>query len=133
WPATAGTRLATRARTPGRRHPGRAPAALTPGSSAASPPGTRRCRTVTNRLRFRAAAIPGNGIGCATQHKWLITPGGGEIMASDPLSPTPEHRFSFGLWTVGHPGRDPFGEVVRAPVPPAEIVRQLAALGAWGV
>ncbi len=49
------------------------------------------------------------------------------------LVPRPEHRFSFGLWTVGHPGRDPFGEVVRPPIAPDEIVRQLAPLGAWGV
>jgi xylose isomerase len=54
-------------------------------------------------------------------------------MTDDPLTPSPEHRFSFGLWTVGHPGRDPFGEVVRAPVPPEVIVRRLAELGAWGV
>ena len=25
------------------------------------------------------------------------------------LTPRPEHRFTFGLWTVGNPGRDPFG------------------------
>ena len=54
-------------------------------------------------------------------------------MAQDVLTPRPEHKFSFGLWTVGHPGRDPFGEVVRPPIPPDEIVRKLAALGAWGV
>ena len=47
--------------------------------------------------------------------------------------PTPEHRFSFGLWTVGHVGSDPFGEPVRAPLDPAEIVRRLADLGAYGV
>lgn len=50
-----------------------------------------------------------------------------------PLAPGPEHRFSFGLWTVGHPGRDPFGEVTRPPLDPAETVRRLADLGAWGV
>jgi xylose isomerase len=52
---------------------------------------------------------------------------------SDALTPRPEHRFSFGLWTVGHPGRDPFGEVVRSPLDPAETVRRLADLGAYGV
>jgi xylose isomerase len=51
----------------------------------------------------------------------------------DDLTPRPEHRFSFGLWTVGHPGRDPFGEVVRPPLDPAETVRRLADLGAYGV
>ena len=32
---------------------------------------------------------------------------------SDPFAPRPEHKFSFGLWTVGNPGRDPFGGPVR--------------------
>jgi xylose isomerase len=49
------------------------------------------------------------------------------------LTPTPEHRFSFGLWTVGHPGTDPFGDAVRPWMEPAEIVRRLADLGAYGV
>ena len=43
------------------------------------------------------------------------------------------HRFTFGLWTVGNPGRDPFGEPTRAPLDPVETVRKLAELGAWGV
>jgi xylose isomerase len=43
------------------------------------------------------------------------------------------HRFTFGLWTVGNPGRDPFGEPTRAPVDPVDSVRKLAELGAWGV
>jgi xylose isomerase len=47
--------------------------------------------------------------------------------------PGPEHRFSFGLWTVGNVGRDPFGEPTRAPLDPAESVRKLGALGAYGV
>lgn len=49
------------------------------------------------------------------------------------LTPRPEHKFSFGLWTVGHPGRDPFGDVTRPPLDPAETVRRLADLGAYGV
>jgi xylose isomerase len=49
------------------------------------------------------------------------------------LTPTRDDKFSFGLWTVGHPGRDPFGEVTRPPLPPDEIVRRLADLGAYGV
>jgi xylose isomerase len=48
-------------------------------------------------------------------------------------TPKPEHRFTFGLWTVGNPGRDPFGEPTRAVVDPNDSVRQLAALGAYGV
>ena len=47
--------------------------------------------------------------------------------------PRPEHRFSFGLWTVGNIGRDPFGEPTRAPLDPVESVRKLGALGAYGV
>jgi len=51
----------------------------------------------------------------------------------DPFDPTPADRFSFGLWTVGNTGRDPFGEAVRAPLAPTYTVRKLAACGAWGV
>ncbi len=46
---------------------------------------------------------------------------------------THPHRFTFGLWTVGNPGRDPFGEPTRAPVDPVDSVRKLAELGASGV
>jgi xylose isomerase len=49
------------------------------------------------------------------------------------LTPRPEHKFTFGLWTVGNPGRDPFGEPVRAPLSPPEIVHLLADVGAYGV
>ena len=42
-------------------------------------------------------------------------------------------RFTFGLWTVGNSGRDPFGEPVRAPVDPVDTVHRLAEIGAWGV
>lgn len=49
------------------------------------------------------------------------------------LEPRPEHRFSFGLWTVGHRGGDPFGGPTRPALDPAETVRQLAELGVWGV
>lgn len=52
---------------------------------------------------------------------------------SDALQPRPEHRFSFGLWTVGNPGRDPFGPSVRPTIPPTELVALLAEVGAWGV
>jgi xylose isomerase len=49
------------------------------------------------------------------------------------LTPRPEHRFTFGLWTVGNPGRDPFGEPTRAPLDPVTSVERLAELGAYGV
>ncbi|QWZ07516.1 xylose isomerase [Nocardioides panacis] len=47
--------------------------------------------------------------------------------------PTPSDRFTFGLWTVGWQGRDPFGDATRAPVDPVESVHRLAGLGAAGV
>jgi xylose isomerase len=48
-------------------------------------------------------------------------------------TPKPEHKFTFGLWTVGNPGRDPFGLPVRSPLAPTEIIRLLARVGAYGV
>jgi xylose isomerase len=51
----------------------------------------------------------------------------------DQYTPRPEHHFTFGLWTVGNRGRDPFGDAVRAPIPPVRIVQKLAELGAYGV
>ena len=49
------------------------------------------------------------------------------------FTPRPEHKFSFGLWTVGNVGRDPFGLPTRAVREPTETVRRLAGIGAWGV
>ncbi|HEU4913015.1 MAG TPA: xylose isomerase [Actinomycetes bacterium] len=49
------------------------------------------------------------------------------------LQPTPEDKFTFGLWTVGWQARDPFGDATRAPVDPVETVHRLADLGAYGV
>ncbi|TDU80519.1 xylose isomerase [Streptomyces sp. KS 21] len=54
-------------------------------------------------------------------------------MTSDPLVPTPAHRFTFGLWTVGWQGRDPFGDATRPALDPVETVERLAELGAYGV
>ena len=47
--------------------------------------------------------------------------------------PRPEHKFTFGLWTVGNPGRDPFGEPTRARLDAPYIVEKLAEIGAYGV
>src|ERR1700722_5528949 len=47
--------------------------------------------------------------------------------------PKPQDKFSFGLWTLGNRGRDPFGDFVRPVMPPTEIVRVLGEIGAWGV
>jgi xylose isomerase len=48
-------------------------------------------------------------------------------------SPRPEHKFTFGLWTVGNIGRDPFGGPVREQKSPVELVHLLAEVGAYGV
>ncbi|MDX2076804.1 MAG: xylose isomerase [bacterium] len=47
--------------------------------------------------------------------------------------PTAQDKFTFGLWTVGNTGRDPFGEATRKTLSPVEIVHMLAEVGAWGV
>jgi xylose isomerase len=47
--------------------------------------------------------------------------------------PKPEHKFTFGLWTVGNPGGDPFGAAVRESLSPADLVYLLADVGAYGV
>ena len=44
----------------------------------------------------------------------------------DPFVPVKQDQFSFGLWTVGNPGRDPFGDAVRAVADPNHLVRKLA-------
>ena len=49
------------------------------------------------------------------------------------FEPTPADKFTFGLWTVGNRGRDPFGEFVRPPLDPVKAVEKLAGIGAWGV
>jgi len=52
---------------------------------------------------------------------------------TDTYQPVPDDHFTFGLWTVGNPGRDPFGHETRAPVDPVETVHRLSDLGAYGV
>jgi len=47
--------------------------------------------------------------------------------------PKPEHKFTFGLWTVGSRGVDPFGSAVRPYKTPAELVSLLGEVGAYGV
>jgi xylose isomerase len=48
-------------------------------------------------------------------------------------TPTSEHKFTFGLWTVGNTGRDPFGAPVREQKTPVELVHLLGEVGAYGV
>ncbi|HEY2933089.1 MAG TPA: xylose isomerase [Acidobacteriota bacterium] len=47
--------------------------------------------------------------------------------------PRPEHRFTFGLWTVGNRGRDPFGDSTRQTLAPVNIVKMMSEIGAYGV
>lgn len=49
------------------------------------------------------------------------------------FDPTPDDLFTFGLWTVGNPGRDPFGHPVRATQDPCRIAAKLGEIGAYGV
>ncbi|HVU70149.1 MAG TPA: xylose isomerase [Ktedonobacteraceae bacterium] len=53
--------------------------------------------------------------------------------SSDQYRPTKADKFSFGLWTVGNRGRDPFGDVVRPELQPVHSVKKLSELGAWGI
>lgn len=48
-------------------------------------------------------------------------------------TPKPEDKFTFGLWTVGNTGRDPFGLPTREALTPVQIVHLLGEVGAWGV
>jgi len=49
------------------------------------------------------------------------------------LTPTRDDKFSFGLWTVGYTGVDPFGGPTRAPLDVVHVVERLAGLGAYGL
>lgn len=51
----------------------------------------------------------------------------------NPYEPKPEHKFTFGLWTVGSTGGDPFGSPVRDKLSSVELVYLLAEVGAYGV
>src|SRR5882724_8394802 len=54
-------------------------------------------------------------------------------MTNDVLTPRPDHKLTFGLWTVGNRGRDPFGDAVRPTLTPVRAVELLAEVGAMGV
>ncbi len=51
----------------------------------------------------------------------------------DRPTPTPDDKFTYGLWTVGWEGVDVFGTAVRAPMAPAHAIGRLAELGAYGI
>ena len=50
-----------------------------------------------------------------------------------PLVPTRADKFSFGLWTIGYTGADPFGGPTRAPLDVVHAVEKISELGAYGV
>src|SRR4028118_1024845 len=52
---------------------------------------------------------------------------------SDQFAPQKTDKFTFGLWTVGNRGRDPFGDAVRETLAPVDAVHLLAEAGAYGV
>ena len=54
-------------------------------------------------------------------------------MTNENYTPRREHKFTFGLWTVGNRGRDPFGDAVRPTLRPVEAVQMLGEVGAYGV
>jgi xylose isomerase len=56
-----------------------------------------------------------------------------DTSTADRLTPRPEDRFSFGIWTVGWGGTDVFGPATRPPMAAERAVRELARLGAYGV
>lgn len=55
------------------------------------------------------------------------------MFARDEFTPAKADKFTFGLWTVGNRGGDPFGMEVRSPIPSERIVEKLSQLGAYGV
>ena len=54
-------------------------------------------------------------------------------MSEKKYQPKPEDKFTFGLWTVGNRGADPFGAQVREKLSAPDIVKMLGELGAYGV
>jgi xylose isomerase len=49
------------------------------------------------------------------------------------FEPDPKMKFTFGLWTVGNIGRDPFGEPTRSKISVDQICQLLGEVGAYGV
>lgn len=47
--------------------------------------------------------------------------------------PTSADKFSFGLWTIGYSGADPFGTPTRDHLDVVDALEHLAELGAWGL
>lgn len=49
------------------------------------------------------------------------------------MMPTKADKFSFGLWTVGYSGNDPFGSSTRKALEIEDVVTKLAEIGAYGL
>jgi xylose isomerase len=49
------------------------------------------------------------------------------------IKPTPQDKFSFGLWTIGWQAQDQFGAPTRKPLDTVEAIHKLAELGAYGL
>ena len=49
------------------------------------------------------------------------------------FTPQPGDKFTFGLWTVGNIGQDPFGAPIRSRPSTVDLVHLLARVGAYGV
>ena len=47
--------------------------------------------------------------------------------------PQKSDKFTFGLWTLGNPGRDPFGDAVRKGYTPIEMCEHLGKMGVYGL
>ena len=81
------------------------------------------CNRTRNPVLLQIPAVSGKLNGHLTKYK-----------VTDPMyTPKAEHKFTFGLWTVGNIGRDPFGEPTRKALSPVELVHLLGEVGAWGV
>ena len=118
---------------------------------AARRPHARRARRIARTVcehqrRFGlAACLAGAGplpaasaesdIPCPHSADGIMFDGTTNTSGGSPMvrAPHPEDRFSFGLWTVGWTGVDPFGTATRPALAPQEYAERLAELGAWGV
>jgi xylose isomerase len=54
-------------------------------------------------------------------------------MANSSYDPDPKLKFTFGLWTIANPGRDPFGGPTRESISPVDVANILGEVGAYGV
>ena len=125
----ASRRGSTSPSAPPARPPGRCPAPAEPPTWPLADARDARGATPTPRrpraLRRRCATAPSPGPQPNERH---------ELVTIDIPAPTPADKFSFGLWTVGWQGRDPFGDAdPRRRWTRSTRSSKLAELGAYGV